>query len=40
MSNDTYALDEYTKIQKTPFIPVNYGDFIKLNDAQILKNYP
>lgn len=40
MSNDTYALDEYTKIQKTPFAPVNYGEFIKLNDAQILKNYP
>ena len=40
MSNDTYALDEYTKIQKTPFSPVNYSEFIKLNDAQILKTYP
>lgn len=40
LSNNTYTLDEYTKIQKTPFSPISYREFIRLNDADILKTYP
>lgn len=40
LSNNTYSLEQYTKIQNSPFTQINYKEFIQLSDNDIIKNYP
>lgn len=38
--DNTYDIDFYSRIQKSPFVSVKYSEFINQNDAEILKTYP